>query len=269
MSKIFDPSIVSPFDSTITRKYVIRKYRDIDFTYVDLGFFSPIFYEMFPIFSIFNIIFAYSIFVSTSVDPRTIIANVIFAYISGLGVTAGSHRLWTHRSYKARTPLKIFLAIGHTIGMQFSISRWCHIHTMHHKYSDTDADPHNIQRGPLYAHFGWMCSRVHPILYEKASKVDFSFITNDPILMSQHKYRIILELLFAILVPILIPVILFDENIFYSLIFTISRIHLTQNTTALVNSAAHLFGDRPFKPNIKPCENFHVSYMTLGEGYHK
>ena len=150
-------------------------------------------------------------YISTSVDPRTIIVNLIFAYISCLGVTAGSHRLWTHRSYKAKLPLKIFLAIGHTIGIQFSILRWCYIHVMHHKYSDTDADPHNIQRGATYAHFGWMCLKDHPILYDKASKVDFSNLNSDPTLIFQHKYQHILELIFAILLPAFIPIHIFSE----------------------------------------------------------
>jgi len=38
--------------------------------------------------------------------------------ILGLGVTAGAHRLWSHRSYKAKLPLRIFLAICHSIAGQ-------------------------------------------------------------------------------------------------------------------------------------------------------
>lgn len=271
MNPKFHPSSVSSFKSTITTKYVIKKdiKRDITLTYVDNGFFDPILYEMFPVYVTFNFIFFYAIYICTIVDSRTIIVNLIFAYISGIGVTAGAHRLWTHRSYKARFPLQIFLAFGHTIGMQFSILKWCYVHVLHHKYSDTDADPHNIQRGPLFAHIGWMCSKVHPILYEKASKVNFDNLNNDPILIFQHKYQHILELTFAIFIPIFLPMYLYDEYLLYSFVYSISRIHLTQNTTALVNSAAHMFGDKPYKQNIKPSDNRHVAILTLGEGYHK
>jgi hypothetical protein len=38
------------------------------------------------------------------------VADVMYGYIGGTGVTAGAHRLWTHRSYKAKLPLRIILA---------------------------------------------------------------------------------------------------------------------------------------------------------------
>ena len=36
----------------------------------------------------------------------------------GLGITAGAHRLWAHRTYKAKLPLRIFLGIGQTVALQ-------------------------------------------------------------------------------------------------------------------------------------------------------
>lgn len=66
--------------------------------------------------------------------------------MSGLGITAGAHRLWSHRSYKAKLPLRILLLIFHTMTFQYSLINWARDHRVHHKYSDTDADPHNIRR---------------------------------------------------------------------------------------------------------------------------
>lgn len=70
-----------------------------------------------------------------------------FLYItSGLGVTAGVHRLWAHRSYKARFPLRAMLMIFQTMAFQDSAYHWARDHRVHHKYSETDADPHNATR---------------------------------------------------------------------------------------------------------------------------
>lgn len=66
--------------------------------------------------------------------------------MSQIGVTAGAHRLWSHRSYKATLPLQILLMTFHTTTLQFSIIWWARDHRVHHKYSDTDADPHNASR---------------------------------------------------------------------------------------------------------------------------
>jgi stearoyl-CoA desaturase (delta-9 desaturase) len=41
---------------------------------------------------------------------KTAIWSVAFYFATGLGITAGYHRLWAHTSYSASVPLKIFLA---------------------------------------------------------------------------------------------------------------------------------------------------------------
>lgn len=70
-----------------------------------------------------------------------------FLYItSGFGITAGSHRLWAHRSYKARFPLRVMLMIFQTMAFQDSAYHWARDHRVHHKFSETDADPHNATR---------------------------------------------------------------------------------------------------------------------------
>lgn len=71
----------------------------------------------------------------------------MFLYlISGLGITAGAHRLWAHRSYKARFPLRVLLAAFNTIAFQDCALHWARDHRVHHKFSETDADPHNATR---------------------------------------------------------------------------------------------------------------------------
>lgn len=74
----------------------------------------------------------------------------MFAYAlyiaSGFGVTAGCHRLWAHRSYKARFPLRVMLMLFQTMAFQDSAYHWARDHRVHHKFSETDADPHNATR---------------------------------------------------------------------------------------------------------------------------
>lgn len=61
-------------------------------------------------------------------------------------MTGGAHRFWTHRSYKATTPLRIILMLCFTLAGQNSIYEWVRDHRVHHKFSETDADPHNSNR---------------------------------------------------------------------------------------------------------------------------
>lgn len=70
----------------------------------------------------------------------------ILGGLSGFGVTGGAHRFWTHRSYKATTPLRVILMLCFTLAGQNSIYEWVRDHRVHHKFSETDADPHNSNR---------------------------------------------------------------------------------------------------------------------------
>ncbi len=79
---------------------------------------------------------------------------IIFSFRQS--VTAGTHRLWTHRSFKARAPLRLFLMLTNCIAAENSIYVWVRDHRVHHKHSETDADPHNSSRGFFFAHVGEM-----------------------------------------------------------------------------------------------------------------
>lgn len=74
----------------------------------------------------------------------------------------GAHRLWSHRSYKAKKALRLVLLLLHTSVGQNCLWVWVRDHRQHHKFSDTDADPHNANRGFFFSHIGWLMSRKHP-----------------------------------------------------------------------------------------------------------
>jgi len=84
-------------------------------------------------------------------------------------LTVGAHRLWSHRSFKVNLPLEIFLAILQTFTFQNSIYIWARDHRVHHKHSDTDADPYNINRGFLFSHLGSYVMKKSPEFKEKGS----------------------------------------------------------------------------------------------------
>ena len=68
----------------------------------------------------------------------------ILVILSTLGIMGGSHRLWAHRSYRANWKLRLFYMLLASIANQGSIYWWVRNHRVHHKYSETEADPHNV-----------------------------------------------------------------------------------------------------------------------------
>lgn len=79
-----------------------------------------------------------------SAQWKTGLFAIVLYYMAGLGITAGAHRLWAHRSYKANFPLKVLLMLFNTLAFQDAAVHWARDHRVHHKYSETDADPHNV-----------------------------------------------------------------------------------------------------------------------------
>ncbi|KAK9743777.1 Fatty acid desaturase [Popillia japonica] len=188
--------------------------------------------------------------------------------IGNLGITCGAHRLWSHRSYKAKTPLKIILVIMQTVAFQNSVIEWARDHRVHHKFSETDADPHNAKRGFFFAHVGWLLTKKHPDVRTKGKVVDVSDLYNDPLLNFQHKHYVPLMLFTAFFLPTTIPMIFWKETFINAWVLNLFRYCIGLNTTWLVNSAAHMFGGKPYDKFINPSENFSVAALALGEGWH-
>ncbi|XP_062535970.1 stearoyl-CoA desaturase 5 isoform X3 [Armigeres subalbatus] len=188
---------------------------------------------------------------------------------AGFGVTGGVHRLWCHKAYKAKLPLRIILMCCYSIAGQNTIYDWVRDHRIHHKYSETDGDPHNSNRGFLYAHVGWLMLRKHPECIKKGRLIDMSDITSDPVVQFHHKHFVLMKILFCFVLPTFIPWYFFGETFsmaFFSQCFV--RYVLSLNFTWLVNSAAHIYGNRPYDQRIRPVENKAVSIVAMGEGWH-
>jgi len=106
-------------------------------------------------------------------NPMTTLWIIGMYIISNLGVSAGAHRLWSHKCYKAKVPLRILLLICFSACAQNTICKWVKNHRMHHKYCDTSADPHNTQRGFFYTHIGWVMMKEDPKFTEKKQTTQF------------------------------------------------------------------------------------------------
>ncbi|XP_067138421.1 stearoyl-CoA desaturase 5-like [Centruroides vittatus] len=200
---------------------------------------------------------------------RTFTSASLLAYLSILGVTGGSHRLWSHRSYKAKWPVRVFLMFFQTMAIQNDIYEWSRDHRAHHKYSETDADPHNATRGFFFSHMGWLMVKKHPDVKEKGKSIDMSDLLRDPVVVFQRKYYYILVVLISVVIPTMIPVLFWGESVWSSL-FTqfFSRYVVSLHGTWLVNSAAHMWGNRPYDRFINPRESPIVHIFSVGEGFH-
>ncbi|XP_038221938.1 acyl-CoA Delta(11) desaturase-like [Zerene cesonia] len=189
--------------------------------------------------------------------------------ISGFGITGGAHRLWTHRAFKATLPLKLFFLAAFASAGQNSLEQWVRDHRVHHKYSDTDADPHNANRGLFFSHIGWLMLKKNEQVLLRGKQLDMSDITGDPLLRFYNKYFTYFKLLFCYILPTTLTIHLWGENwrcavAWQCFIRFLGMFH----SELTVNSLAHAYGYKPYNKNIVPRENRFVAFVTLGEGWH-
>ncbi|KAL7847802.1 hypothetical protein AOLI_G00225200 [Acnodon oligacanthus] len=211
----------------------------------------------------------YAVLLVPKAHPFTWIWSYVCFMITALGVTAGAHRLWSHRSYKAKLPLRIFLAAANSMAFQNDIFEWSRDHRAHHKYSETDADPHNAKRGFFFAHIGWLFLRKHNDVIEKGKRLDLSDLLADPVVVFQRRHYKTSVVVMCFLLPTLVPWYFWGECIWNSyFLAAILRYTISLNVAWLVNSAAHMYGNQPYDRNINPRENSFVSFGAIGEGYH-
>lgn len=199
-------------------------------------------------------------------------STLIFAYflsfIARTGITAGAHRLWAHRSYKAKKPLKFILILFDCFAFQNDVIEWARDHRVHHKYSETDADPHNATRGFFFSHMGWLLVRKHPEVKEKGAKFDISDLTADPMLMFQRRHYKLLTILFCFVIPTVVPRLWGESTYVAFYVAALLRYCYTLHVTWCINSVAHMWGFRPYDKNISPRQNIFTALCALGEGWH-
>ena len=190
---------------------------------------------------------------------------IVLMGFCGMSITAGYHRLWSHKTYKAHPVVRFILALGGACALQNDILHWASDHRRHHAHVDNnDKDPYSAGRGFWYSHMGWILRD-----YE-SGKVDFSNVKDlqrDPIVVWQHKHYLALVLLMNIGLPALLGFI--GGDIIGSLLLGgLLRLVLSQHVTWLINSLAHMWGKQTFSAASSARDNPLIALITYGEGYH-
>lgn len=194
-----------------------------------------------------------------------VVAVFIFYMIAtGLSITAGYHRLFSHRAYKANRAVRLFFLIFGAAAAENSAAKWSADHRNHHAYTEQgDKDPYNIHKGFFYAHIWWVMTRG-PRTTTTLDKVQD--LLEDPLVRWQHRNYLTLAVLFGGGVPFIIGYFLGDAWGCF-LLAGVTRTVLVHHSTFLINSLCHWMGKRPYSLQTARDSMF-VAFLTYGEGYH-
>lgn len=182
---------------------------------------------------------------------------------SGLAITAGYHRLFSHSTYKTNKVIEFIMLFFGTLATQGSALRWSYDHRLHHAHIDKEDDPYSVTKGFWHAHILWMFKNENPM----NRKSIVSDLKRNPLINFQHKYYVWLMVGVNIFTTALVWAATGD--IFGAfLISWVLRQFFSHHTTWFINSLAHYWGHQNYSTEHTAVDNYIMCFLTFGEGYH-
>ncbi len=179
-------------------------------------------------------------------------------YVRIFGISLAYHRYFAHRTFKTSRPFQFLLAFWAMTSAQKGVLWWAGHHRNHHRYTDMPGDPHSPARsGFFWSHMGW-------ILSHRNADAPLDVIRD----MARFPELRWLER-WQYLPPALLAIALLLAGGVHALIwgFFVSTVIL-YHTTFAINSIAHEFGKRVYPTTDTSRNNWVLSLLTAGEGWH-
>ena len=204
-----------------------------------------------------------------------VIIGLVMYWVSGLGVTIGFHRYFTHGSFKAKRPLKIALAVAGSLSLEMGVIDWVATHRRHHKFSDQEGDPHSpwrygtdfkgLTKGLYYAHVGWLFEK------DRTNRKRYApdLVADEDIQKIHHNFPWIV---FGSLVAPAIVGGLVTWSWWGALTAffwaSLVRVAVLHHVTWCINSVCHVFGNEPFTTRDQSRNVWWLAIASFGESWH-
>jgi len=200
------------------------------------------------------------------IDWAEIGTALFLFYFTGMSITAGYHRLWSHKTYDANPVVRVILAIGGAMALQNSILHWSSDHRIHHRHvDDNDKDPYSAKKGLWFAHIGWMLREYQAKRYDDYSNC--KDLQKDKVVMWQHNHYLPIMLIANFGITAFLGY-LNGDVLGMVLIAGVLRLVLVHHVTFFINSLAHFWGSQPYTDKNTARDNGVLAFFTFGEGYH-
>ena len=191
----------------------------------------------------------------------------LFFYIAtGLSITLGYHRLFSHLSFKAKTPVKLATLVFGACAFENSALDWSSDHRKHHKFVDHEDDPYDISKGFFWAHIGWLFFKLGP----EQPMDNVNDLKRDRLVMWQHRWCIPMAFAVGFGVPAALGFLWngWTGALGAFLIAGVLRVFVVQHCTFFINSLCHTVGKQPYSTKHTARDSAIMALFTFGEGYH-
>ena len=198
-------------------------------------------------------------------DPFLIFLFVFNFIAAGMSITLGYHRLFSHKAFKAKAPVRLITLLFGASAFEDSALDWSSDHRNHHKFVDQEEDPYDISKGFFWAHMGWIFFKLYP-----RELPNVNDLRKDKLVMWQHKYHLIIGITVGIITPTILGYLYGGPMMALGgfLIGGITRVVAVQHCTFLINSSCHCIGSQPYDTTNTARDSWIMAIPTFGEGYH-
>jgi stearoyl-CoA desaturase (Delta-9 desaturase) len=200
------------------------------------------------------------------VDWFQISMFLFFFIATGLSITLGYHRLFSHVAFQASWPVRLVTLIFGAAAFENSAMHWVSDHRRHHKHVDHEDDPYDISQGFWYAHMGW-------ILFKLDAEIPLDNIQDlrkDRLVMLQDRFYTTIAVGFGLLLPALLGYLHsgWMGALGGFLLAGVARVTAVQHMTFFINSLCHTIGGQPYSDRCSARDSWIMAIFTFGEGYH-
>jgi stearoyl-CoA desaturase (Delta-9 desaturase) len=192
-----------------------------------------------------------------------LIIGVVLTVLTSLAISAGYHRLFSHRAYEAHPVLRFLLLAFGAGAFQNSALAWAADHRRHHGRTDTALDPYDVTRGFWHAHIGWVLRKPDPAI----KPVPVRDLERDPLVLWQHRHYAIIGTAVGVGLPVLLGFV-FGDPWGGFIVGGAVRLLLSYHATFSINSFAHLVGSQPYSDKDSARDSLLTAIISMGEGYH-
>jgi stearoyl-CoA desaturase (delta-9 desaturase) len=209
------------------------------------------------------VILSWMYFSGHGVQYSQILLAVAFYFITGIAITAGYHRLLSHRAYSASKFVKFLYLIFGAAAFQNSALKWAADHRTHHRHVDGEKDPYNINKGFFYAHMGW-------IFFKDQNNETTHYpkdLLNDKLVMWQHRNYLSIAITVGFILPTVIGYFL-GSALGGLALAGVARVVFVHHCTFFINSLCHVVGNRPYTDTNTARDSYVMAFFSYGEGYH-
>ena len=191
--------------------------------------------------------------------------------LTGLGLTVGYHRLFSHRAFAVPGVVSAALLILGSMAARGPMISWAAIHRRHHHLSDSDGDSHSPNlhgerlRGWLHAHLTWMIRHDYPNPRHYVPDL----LAAPGLVRINRLYYVWVAL--SLFLPAAIGAGfgrgvsgVVDGFLWGGVV----RLFLVEQSMSGINSFLHLYGSRPFDPADNSRNSPWLGALAWGEGWH-